>query len=285
MPATDHAVALTRVAARAAAEKKADRIIAIDVSERLALTDVFLILSGDNDRQVRALVDAIDEAMLRAGARRRLREGLEESHWVLVDYSDIIVHVQQTEDREYYSLERLWKDCPHIDLSDEDAPASADAPGAPDLTNATLPVPKGCIAGDGSATFSQGRAAALGSSGANTFVYIRHPVSVMDTASGPLTLVPLECHAENKDLFHTVIAAYTSGLTLAGAQEMREVNSGAEAAIITALSVSGQSVHLDWVNQEAPGDQNCHLCSTGIGHLDLTWTGSGFSTSNFVIDH
>jgi len=153
------------------------------------------------------------------------------------------------------------------------------------LTNATLPVPKGCIAGDGSATFSQGRAAALGSSGANTFVYIRHPVSVMDTASGPLTLVPLECHAENKDLFHTVIAAYTSGLTLAGTQEMREVNSGAEAAIITALSVSGQSVHLDWVNQEAPGDQNCHLCSTGIGHLDLTWTGSGFSTSNFVIDH
>lgn len=165
------------------------------------------------------------------------------------------------------------------------APASADAPGAPDLRNATLPVPKGCIAGDGSATFSQGRAAALSSSGENTFVYIRHPVSVMDTASGPLTLVPLECHAENKDLFHTVIAAYTSGLTLAGAQEMREVSSGAEAAIITALSVSGQSVHLDWVNQEAPGDQNCHLCSTGIGHLDLTWTGSGFSTSNFVIDH
>lgn len=165
------------------------------------------------------------------------------------------------------------------------APASADAPGAPDLRNATLPVPKGCIAGDGSATFSQGRAAALSSSGENTFVYIRHPVSVMDTASGPITLVPLECHAENKDLFHTVIAAYTSGPTLAGAQEMREVNSGAEAAIITALRVSGQSVHLDWVNQEAPGDQNCHLCSTGIGHLDLTWTGSGFSTSNFVIDH
>lgn len=165
------------------------------------------------------------------------------------------------------------------------APATADAPGAPDLRNATLPVPKGCIAGDGSATFSQGRAAVLGSSGENTFVYIRHPVSVMDTASGPITLVPLECHAENKDLFHTVIAAYTSGPTLAGALEMREVNSGAEAAIITTLSVSGQSVHLDWVNQEAPGDQNCHLCSTGIGHLDLTWTGSGFSTSNFVIDH
>lgn len=164
------------------------------------------------------------------------------------------------------------------------APASEDAPGAPDLRNATLPVPKGCIAGSGSATFSQGRAAALSSSGENTFVYIRHPVSVMDTASGPVTLVPLECHAEDKELFHTVIAAYTSGPILAGALEMREVSPGAEAAIITALSVSGQSAHLDWVNQESPGDQNCHLCSTGVGHLDLTWTGSGFSTSNLVID-
>ncbi len=126
MPATDHAVALTLAAARAAARKKADNIIAIDVSERLALTDVFLILSGDNDRQVRALVDAIAEAMLKAGARRRQCEGLEEASWVLIDYSDIVVHVQQAEAREYYALERLWKDCPRIDLP-EDALAPADA--------------------------------------------------------------------------------------------------------------------------------------------------------------
>ena len=126
MPATDHAVALTRAAARAAAQKKADNIIAIDVSERLALTDVFLILSGDNDRQVRALVDAIAEAMLKAGARRRQCEGLEEASWVLIDYSDIVVHVQQAEAREYYARERLWKDCPRIDLP-EDALAPADA--------------------------------------------------------------------------------------------------------------------------------------------------------------
>ena len=93
---------------------------------RLALTDVFLILSGDNDRQVRALVDAIDEAVLKAGVKRRQREGLEESHWVLIDYSDIIVHVLQAEDREYYSLERLWKDCPLIDLPEDVlAPAGA----------------------------------------------------------------------------------------------------------------------------------------------------------------
>ena len=119
MPATDHAVALTRTAARAAAEKKAGDIVAIDVSERLGLTDVFLILSGDNDRQVRAIVDAIDEAMLKAGAKRRLREGLEEAHWVLIDYTDVIIHVQQGEDREYYELERLWKDCPPIELPED----------------------------------------------------------------------------------------------------------------------------------------------------------------------
>ena len=119
MPATDHAVALTRTAARAAAEKKAGDIVAIDVSERLVLTDVFLILSGDNDRQVRASVDAIDEAMLKAGAKRRLREGLEEAHWVLIDYTDVIIHVQQGEDREYYELERLWKDCPPIELPED----------------------------------------------------------------------------------------------------------------------------------------------------------------------
>ena len=119
MPATDHAVALTRTAARAAAEKKAGDIVAIDVSERLVLTDVFLSLSGDNDRQVRAIVDAIDEAMLKAGAKRRLREGLEEAHWVLIDYTDVIIHVQQGEDREYYELERLWKDCPPIELPED----------------------------------------------------------------------------------------------------------------------------------------------------------------------
>jgi len=119
VPATDHAVALTRTAARAAAEKKAGDIVAIDVSERLVLTDVFLILSGDNDRQVRAIVDAIDEAMLKAGAKRRLREGLEEAHWVLIDYTDVIIHVQQNEDREYYELERLWKDCPPIELPED----------------------------------------------------------------------------------------------------------------------------------------------------------------------
>lgn len=116
MAATHSAIELAIQAARAAAERKAEEIIAIDVSERLALTDVFLVVSANNDRQVRAVVDAIDEAMLRAGAKRRMREGLEEAHWVLVDYGDVIVHVQQSEDREFYALERLWGDCPRLEL-------------------------------------------------------------------------------------------------------------------------------------------------------------------------
>ncbi len=122
MSATPDAIELARTAARAAAERKAEQIIAIDVSERLALTDVFLIVSGANDRQVRSIVDAVDEAMFKVGAKRKMREGFDEARWVLIDYGDIVVHVQQTEDREFYSLERLWRDCPLIDLpTDVDA--------------------------------------------------------------------------------------------------------------------------------------------------------------------
>jgi len=137
MAATERAVELAIAAARAAAEKKAEEIIAIDVSERFALTDVFLVLSGSNDRQVRAIVDAVEEAMARAGAKRRMREGFEEAHWVLLDYDEIMIHVQQAEDREYYALERLWKDCPVITLPAglaeiAEAAQATRAPGARD---------------------------------------------------------------------------------------------------------------------------------------------------------
>lgn len=119
MPATDRAIELCLAAARAAAQRKAEEIVAIDVSERLALTDIFLIVSAANDRQVRAVVDAIDEALLAVGAKRQMREGLSEAHWVLIDYQDLVVHVQQAADREFYGLERLWKDCPRIELPEE----------------------------------------------------------------------------------------------------------------------------------------------------------------------
>ena len=119
MPATEHAADLTVAAARAAADKKAAHLTAIDVSERLGLTDVFLLASGSNDRHVHAIVDAVDEAMHGAGVKRRTREGFADAHWVLVDYGDVVVHVLQNEDREFYSLERLWKDCPLIELPED----------------------------------------------------------------------------------------------------------------------------------------------------------------------
>ena len=119
MAASEESLEWARIAARAAAELKATTVAAIDVSERLVLTEVFLVVSGSTDRQVRSLVDAVDEALLKAGVRRKRREGFDEGHWVLVDYGDLEVHVQQDEDREFYALERLWADCPSVALSVE----------------------------------------------------------------------------------------------------------------------------------------------------------------------
>jgi ribosome-associated protein len=114
--ATPRAVELAVVAARAASDRKAQEIIALDVSEQLVLTDVFLIASGTNERQVSAIVDSIEESMFKAGAKPIRREGKAEARWVLLDFGDVVVHVQHAEDRVYYALERLWKDCPTIEL-------------------------------------------------------------------------------------------------------------------------------------------------------------------------
>ena len=119
MAASEESLEWARIAARAAAELKATTVAAIAVSERLVLTEVFLVVSGSTDRQVRSLVDAVDEALLKAGVRRKRREGFDEGHWVLVDYGDLVVHGQQDEDREFYALERLWAECPSIALSVE----------------------------------------------------------------------------------------------------------------------------------------------------------------------
>ena len=90
--------------------------MAFDVSEQLALTDVFLLCSASNDRQVKAIQDAIEERMLELGAKPVRREGEREGRWVLLDFSDIVVHIQHAEERVYYALERLWSDCPVIEL-------------------------------------------------------------------------------------------------------------------------------------------------------------------------
>ncbi|HZG97168.1 MAG TPA: ribosome silencing factor [Nocardioidaceae bacterium] len=116
MTATDHALLLTRAAAEAAADKLARDVIAFDVSEQLAITDVFLICSASNDRQVRAVVDAVEERLLTLQTRPVRREGQAEGRWVLLDYAEIVVHVQHEDERAFYSLERLWRDCPLISL-------------------------------------------------------------------------------------------------------------------------------------------------------------------------
>lgn len=116
MVATERAIDWTIRAALAAAEKKAGDIVAIDVSEKLAITDVFLILTGSNDRQVKAISDAVEEALDKIDVDPVRREGQQQGRWILLDYVDIVVHVQHEEERAFYDLERLWKDCPYIEL-------------------------------------------------------------------------------------------------------------------------------------------------------------------------
>ncbi|GAA4567923.1 ribosome silencing factor [Planotetraspora kaengkrachanensis] len=117
MTASERSIQLVKVAAEAAAEKLADDIIAYDVSEQLVITDAFVLCSASNDRQVRAVVDEIEDRLrIEADAKPVRREGEREGRWVLLDYLDIVVHVQHEEDRTFYALERLWKDCPSIPL-------------------------------------------------------------------------------------------------------------------------------------------------------------------------
>jgi ribosome-associated protein len=123
--ATDSAVDLARIAGRAAADKLASDIVLIDVSDRLAITDVFVIATGNNERQVEAIVDEVEEKLRLAGAKPLRREGKRDGRWVLLDYADIVVHVQHAEERVFYSLERLWTDCPVLEFSADSGSAGA----------------------------------------------------------------------------------------------------------------------------------------------------------------
>lgn len=116
MTATESSLALARAAAHAASEKLAEDIIALDVSDQLAITDIFLIASAPSERQVNAIVDGIEEELLKQKLRPVRREGRSEGRWVLLDYVEVVVHVQHEEDRVFYALDRLWKDCPVVDL-------------------------------------------------------------------------------------------------------------------------------------------------------------------------
>jgi ribosome-associated protein len=114
--ATPRAIELTEIAALAAADKLASDIVAYDVSEQLAISDSFLLCSGANDRQVRSIIDEVELKLKQAGATLVRREGEQEGRWVLLDYNDLVVHVQNADEYVFYALGRIWKDCPVIPL-------------------------------------------------------------------------------------------------------------------------------------------------------------------------
>ena len=122
MTATDSAIAMAKVAAQAAADKLAKDVLLVDVSDRLAITDVFVIVTGANERQVSAIVDEVEEQMRAHGVKPVRREGERDGRWVLLDFLDVVVHVQHSEERVFYALDRLWRDCPVIPWVDADAP-------------------------------------------------------------------------------------------------------------------------------------------------------------------
>jgi ribosome-associated protein len=114
--ASANAIKLTNIAANAAADKLGENIVALDVTELMPLTDVFLLASGRNERQVVSIADEIEEKMLEAGHKMLRREGKTQARWILLDFGDLVCHVMHEEDRMYYSLERLWKDSPVVKL-------------------------------------------------------------------------------------------------------------------------------------------------------------------------
>lgn len=114
MTATERSIEIATVAATAADAKLGQDIVIIDVSDQLVITDCFVVVTASNERQVGAITDAVEEALLAQKVKPVRREGAREGRWVLLDYVDIVVHVQHSDERSFYDLPRLWRDCPHI---------------------------------------------------------------------------------------------------------------------------------------------------------------------------
>ncbi|MEV0107279.1 ribosome silencing factor [Nocardia sp. NPDC050799] len=125
MSATEEAVRMATVAALAADEKLAADVVVLDVSEQLVITDCFVIASAPNERQVNAIVDNVEEKLRAAGRKPVRREGTREGRWALLDYVDVVVHIQHNDERNFYALERLWKDCPVVPVEGIGAPPAA----------------------------------------------------------------------------------------------------------------------------------------------------------------
>ena len=114
MAASQSAINITQIAARAAADKLATEMVALDLSDQMVLSEIFLIVTGANVRQVDSIADEVERKLAAAGDKPIRRE--HGAEWILLDYSDLVVHVQSAELRKYYMLDRLWNDCPTIEL-------------------------------------------------------------------------------------------------------------------------------------------------------------------------
>src|SRR4051812_21178054 len=112
---------MATVAAQAASSKLVEDVVVIDVSEQLVITDCFVIASASNERQLNAIVDEVEEKMRQAGYKPARREGTREGRWTLLDYVDIVVHIQHEDERDFYALDRLWRDCPEVAVDLEPA--------------------------------------------------------------------------------------------------------------------------------------------------------------------
>jgi ribosome-associated protein len=124
--ASERALQLVQVVAIAASDKVAENLIALDVSEKMPLTDIFFLASGRNERQVAAISDSLEEKMLEVGVKLLRREGKSQGRWILLDFGEITCHVMHEEDRVFYSLERLWSDCPVVELPSVTATSNLD---------------------------------------------------------------------------------------------------------------------------------------------------------------
>ncbi|MGB3304095.1 ribosome silencing factor [Gordonia sp. (in: high G+C Gram-positive bacteria)] len=123
MTAAPEAREMVAIAALAAAEKGATDIVALDVSDTLVITDAFFIASADNERQVNSIIEEIEDKLRESGHKALRREGTREGRWALLDYGDLVVHVQHDDERDFYGLERLWKDCPAMEIEGIEAPS------------------------------------------------------------------------------------------------------------------------------------------------------------------
>jgi ribosome-associated protein len=125
LTASASAVDMLQIAARAADAKGGEDLVALDVSGPLPLVDIFLLVSARSERNVAAIADEVEEKLLEAGHKRLRREGRQEARWVLIDFGDLVVHVFHEQERTFYGLERLWKDCPVVPIT-LDAEATAE---------------------------------------------------------------------------------------------------------------------------------------------------------------